>query len=553
MDTLDKMQDDSLVKDLLREQTRLEGLRAPWESIWRDIDERVNPLGGGGWNGKEAPGKVRGQYNFDATAIEGLDKFVAAIAGITIPRAQRWHGLKFADRELNKLPNVRRWCERATDRMFDIRYAPLSAFETQALEGIRQLGSYGTTAFYICEEPGLGLVYKSVHLSEIWIDENFRGLIDTVHRKYTRTARQCREHFGEAALTPKMAKAIGEGKGEAEFELLHVVRPNPSRNPEAFDWRGKPIDSIHLCIDEKIIMKRSGFYSSPFAVSRNVTGPGDVYGRSPALKVLGTIMGVNQMARTILRAGQKATDPAYGFFSDDGVTRINLKPGSATPGLVNENGQLLVQPIPTGGDPRIGVDMLQGERGVIKEAFLESVFKLVTDETVQRSATAVLEIAAKTGVLVAPFAGRYETENLGPTTMRELDLGLRAGQVEPLPPEVIEAGAVPLPQMDNPLSKMARMQEAAGLTRLIEVLAPFEASEPGITGDVIDMDAAGPGVADVLNVRQSWTRSPEEIRARRAKRDEAKAAAASVQDLATVAGATADFAKANSYGEGVPA
>ncbi len=548
MQTLDRIQDDELVKGLMREQGRLEGLRAPWESTWRDIDERVNPMGGGGWNGRNAPGKVGGQYNFDATAVEGLDRFVAAIAGITIPRNQVYHGLKFGNAELDKLPSVRRWCERATDRLFAMRYAPFSGFETQAHEDIRQKGSYGTAPLWIGAQPGKGLFYKSLHLSEIYIDEDFRGLVDTVHRKYTKTARQCRQEFGDAALTPKMREAIDKGKGETEFQLLCVVRPNPEVDPEAFDWRGKPVQSIHVAVDEKIIVKRGGFHSMPIPVSRHVTGPSDVYGRSPALKVLGTIMGVNQMARTILRAAHKATDPALAFYDDDGINRLVTKPGGLNPGLVSEEGRLLVQAVPTGGNLQLGAEMLEGERHVIRTAFLEDVFKILTDPSDRMTATQVLEMVAKQGVLVAPFAGRYETEKLAPMVSRELDLAMRAGQIEPFPPEVLEAGAVPLPQFENPLAKMARAQEAAGLTRLIETLAPLAQSDPSIF-DVINVEAAAPGIADVLGVRMSWIRSADEIAKIKKDRTDAQQANQGVDQLATVAGATADLAKANSFAE----
>lgn len=543
----DKLQDDDLVKAHLRNHDRLATLRAPWESIWQEIDQRVNPLGAGGFT-KTSAG-VRGAGNFDVTAVEGLDRFCAAMAGITTPRNKQYIRLKFADTDLDKLPEVRRWCERAANRLYAIRYAPHAAFEVQSSEDFRQLGSYGTGPLWTGEKKGVGLFYKALHLSECYIDEDFSGRVDTVHRKYEQTARQCEQEFGTEALTGKMRDAIQRNKLEEKFELLHVVCPNGDLQPDALDRRAMGVDSITVALGDKCILRRKGYHSMPISVSRHVTGPGDFYGRSPAIKVLPTIKGLNQMQQTILRAAHKAVDPALAFYNDDGVTSLITKPSGANPGLVNQDGKLMVARMPGGeGNLPLGFEMVERERAIVKTAFLEDYFKLLTEDSVQRSATAVLEIAAKQGILVAPYAGRYESEKQNPVTQRDLDLAMRAGQVEPFPPVVLEAGAYPQIEYENPLSRMARAESAAGLTRLIETLAPMAQTQPDVF-DVIDADAAAAGVADVLAVPQEWMRTPEAIAARRKARTDAQAAQQGVEQLATAAGAYKDLASGNAQAQ----
>ena len=543
----DKLQDDAVVKLALADQQRLEGDRAPWESQYRDIDERVNPTNEGGFETK-SPGGRRGGGNFDVTAIESLDKFGAAMADITVPRRTQYIRVRFGDKDLDKLPEVRRWCEAAGDRLYAIRYAPHTGFGVAASEDFRQLGTYGTAPLWTGVRKGIGLFYRALHLSECYIDTDFTGMVDVVHRKFKRTARQCAQEFGADALTPKMRDAIKRDKSETEFELLHVVRPNRKLDEGALDYRGKRIESITIAIDEKIIMRRGGFRTMPISVSRHITSPGDKYGRSPAMKVLPTIMGVNQMQQTMLRSAHKMVDPALAFYDDDGISSLVTKPGGANPGLVDENGRLLVQPMPTGSNLPIGFEMVEGERVVIKTAFLEDYFKLLTDESVQRSATAVLEIAAKQGVLVAPYAERYETEKQNPVTQRDLDLAMEAEQIEPFPDVVMEAGAYPIIEYDNPLSRMARAGEAAGLTRWIEAMTPLAQVDPEVF-DNIDVDAAGPGLADVLGVRPSWIATPEKRDAKRLARKEADQAAAGVEQLGGIADAYKTIAQGNQIAE----
>jgi len=537
----DKLQDDPLVKRELAELERMKGERAPYEGQWREIEER---LGLAGFN-TPSPGARRGQRNFDSSASRGLNRFSAAMSDITVPEARQYIEGSFGDKELMKLPNVRRWCEYAGDRLYAIRYRPHAMFGVSAHEDFRQLGSYGTAPVWTDVKPGVGLFYKALPMAECYIDTDYVGFVDTVRRCFKRTARQLEQQFGKANLTPKMIEALEKDKFNEEFEILHTVRPNDELQRGRLDYRGKPIASIYIAIGEKIILRRGGYYTMPITVSRHVTSPGEKYGRSPAMDVLPNINLANAQAQTIIRAGHKAVDPALMFYSDDGVTRLVTKPGGANPGLVNEDGRPMVHPMPGGGNLPVGVELLEQQRQIIDDGFLGMYFKLLTDESVQRSATAVLEIAGKQGVIVAPYASRYQGEKQNPILQREYEEALRAGQIEPPPPVVLEAGAQPQFEYDNPLRRMARAQEAAGMSRLVEVLAPFAQVDPEIIGDVINLEQAGPGLADALGVRKTWTRTAEEIAQRRADREQEKAAMATVAALEQAAGATLDLSRAN--------
>lgn len=554
----EKLQDDDQVRDHLRNHDRLAMLRAPWESVWREIDERVNPMGAGtigasaGAAGRMSrAGTVKGAQNFDVTAVQSLGRFAAAMAAITVPRNTQYIRLRFRDRDLDKLSEVRRWCEQAGDRLHAMRYAPHAAFAVQATKDFRQLGRYGVGPLWTGERKGVGLFYRALHMSECYIDEDYSGQVDTVHRRYTLSARQCRQEFGEDALTAKMRDAIEKKKLDAEFEILHVVCPNADLQPDRFDWRGKRVASTHIAIDEKVFLRRAGFQSMPISVSRHMSEAGELYGYSPAMEVLPAIRSANVMKQTIMRSAHKMVDPALAFFDDDGITSLVTRPGGLNPGLVDERGTLLVAPLPTGSNLPIGLEMVEGERNDIRTAFMEDFFRILTNPSDRMTATQVLEMVGKQGVLVAPYAGQYETEKQNPVTQRDLDLAMAAGQIEPFPDVVKEAGAYPLVEYENPLTRMARAEEAAGLTRWFEAMTPLAQIDNGAVFDHIDTDAAAPGLADVMGVRPSWIATPEAVAAKRKARQDSEAAAAGAGQLADVAGAYKDIAAANQIAEAV--
>lgn len=545
-DMLDGLQDDALAKDDVRELERLAAERAPYEAVWRDVDRRF-PDAAGFEN--QTPGAIRGERNFDPTHITALERFAAAGVAITTPEEKFYIKPSFGDPDLMKIRAVKDWCDYAGRRMYSIRHAVHTGFSVSANEDWDQLGRYGTSAVWSEAMEGRGLIYRTLNLAECYIDVDAAGIVDTVYRKLTRTARQCEQLFGYSSLTPKMLRAIDDNKPHTEFELLHAVRPNTRWDRDKMDWRGKPIASRYLALDEKIFVRRGGYWTSPISVSRHMTSPGEKYGRSPAIKMLPTINGVNAMRHTTLRAGHKAVDPAIIFHDDDGITSISTKPGGLNPGLVDESGRLLVARMP-GGEGALpwAAQDIESEREQIRTAFLEEFYKILTDPNSRMTTTEVLEVMAKQGVLVRPFAGRYAMEKQHPMSNRDLDMELRAGQVALPPPEVIEAGIWPTIEYENPLAEMARAQSTSKTLRFIEAMGAVAAIDPTVV-DAIDADQVAQGMAEEIGVKPAYIRTPEAIQARRDARAEAEQQAAGVEQLQGAAGAYLDMTKANQISE----
>jgi hypothetical protein len=545
----DDIQDEQLVKADLRRQERLESERAPFEATYRDAEALCDPIAAGGFNGR--PTGPQRNYNFDSTAIEGLNRFEAALGAVTMPKTERWLGLTVYDKDLARDPNVQRWLEHAGDRVWDCMYAPMAGFGVATSEDRRALGCYGTAALWVDEVRGKSLFFKAVHMSQSYIDVDFRGRVDTHHRKFEWTARQAAQKVGEDNLSPKMRDALAkpDRADSDKFCILHVVRPNEQPVAGAFDYRGKGIASRYIATEEKFILQRGGYYTSPVPVSRNSTAPEQKYGTAPMFNVLGTSQGLNEIAKTILRAGHKAVDPALAFYDDGDISKLVTKPGGLNPGLVSSEGQLLVQPIPSGGNHMLGRDIQESEREVVKTAFLEDFFRILTDPGDRWTATQVLEMVAKQGVLIAPFADRYEAEKIGVMVERVLDILMRAGQIDPMPPEMTEAGAAPLVYMKNPLARMARAGEAAGFTRLVEIGVQIASAGHPEALDRIDFDKGMQGVADVLGVRASWLLSDDELAALRQQREQEKEAAQAAEVVPAAAGAALNLAKANQVAE----
>jgi hypothetical protein len=541
---IDEIQDAELAKEDLAEHERLVQLRSPWEELYREIDARF-PNGAGGFTAT-SPGQIRGARNYDGTHVTANSRFAAAGVAITTPEENDYIRPFFLDEDLNKERSVQLWRADTGRRLKAIRHAAHTGFIIAANEDWDQLGRYGTSAVWQEATPR-GIFYKCLHLSQIYIDTDFAGLVNTVHRKFCLSARKAEQQFGREALTPKMIEALEQpGKRDQEFEILHVVAPNTDYDAESFDHRRFPVVSRYMAVGEKLYLRRKGYYTMPISVSRHMTSAGEIYGRSPAIDMAPNINGVNAMKLTTLRSAHKATDPALLFNDDDGVTKLVSKPGGMNPGMVDDMGRAKVVRMP-GGEAGIpfALDMIAAEQNTVRVAFLEEFYKILTDPNSRMTTTEVLEVMAKQGVLVRPFASRYAMEKQHPQTQRDMDLALRARQIKPLPPEVQEAGAWPLIGYENPLAAMARAESSAKSLRFLQALPILRDLDPA-AADRVNVDEMTKGLAEEMGVRPDYMRGDKEVAALKRARDEERAAAVDAELLGTAAGAAKDLAQANS-------
>jgi hypothetical protein len=76
--------------------------------------------------------------------------------------------------------------------------------------------------------------------------------------------------------------------------------------------------------------------------------------------------------------------------------------------------------------------MLAEGRAIINDSFLVTLFQILIDSP-QMTATEVLQRAQEKGALLSPTMGRQQSEFLGPTIERELDVLAQQGMIPPMP------------------------------------------------------------------------------------------------------------------------
>jgi hypothetical protein len=346
-------------------------------------------------------------------------------------------------------------------------------------ECYKSLGAYGNSCLYVDTNPRGGLRYMHISINQTYIALDPFGQIDTVYRCYKQTAKQSMQTWGSSA--PPRVQEVVDRDPFMEHEYLHLVRPNKLQDFQAPGPRGMAFESIYICIDDQSLLGQGGYASQPYLYSRYTVNPSEPYGRGPAMLVLPNIKILQEQKRTLLRAGHKVVDPPL-LLRDDGVLgtggkAVRLHPGGQTFGGLDKEGREMVKPLITGARLDLTREMMQDEKKIIADAFLESLWLiLMEDPSKQMTATEILERANEKGQLLGPAMGRQQSELLGPLIEREVDALLRSGEI-PMPPPHLEAYEI---EYESPGTQMQKVDELVGISRAVELAMPFINADPGL-------------------------------------------------------------------------
>ncbi len=497
-----------IAAEILRLYGQESGTRGNFETQWQEIKDRIWPNTQDFTQLMNSPGRKQMSQVYDSTAAVALNRFAAIVDSLLTPRNQTYHRVVSSVDELNKNRDVRIYYEDVTRALFRYRYATSANFASQNFMFNKSLGAFGSSCMFIDRGPDPGMRYKNTHLGETYFIENHQGIVDQILRRFPMTARQALMMWKDR--TPEFIRQAYQKNQEQIFYFLHWVGLRDDLDWERQDFKGMPWASHYVCEQGCLHLEEGGYNTFPYTPSRYEQAPNEKYGRSPAMDVLPAIKTLNEQKKTYLKQGHRAVDPVL-LVHDDGILdTLSLKPGTATSGGVNKDGRPLVHALPV-GDINAGKDMMDEERGLIKDVFLVSIFQILT-ENPQMTATEVLERTREKGILLAPTLGRQESERSGPQVERELDLLAQQNLLPPMPAALREAGAQFKIEYDSPMSRAQRAEEASGLMRTVE--STLNVAQ--VTGnpeplDHFDWDVIVPELSDINAVPVRWRKSMDDI------------------------------------------
>ncbi len=473
------------IEEILREYETEKSGRTSWDSYWKECAELVLPNYDEFY--RDGASDITSQRSridkiYDSTATISAATFATVVDSAVTPRNQKWQRIVSSNPDLMRINKVAKYFDNVTNVLFRMRYQSKSNFASQNHEKYVSLGVFGHGVMFIDEMVGQGLRYKSEYIGDVYIKENYAGIIDTIFVEYFLTARQAAQKFGQEKLGEKMKGALSSTPNQ-KFKFVFLVKPN-----EKYEIGGeykknkKKYKACSICVEDKMIVQEGGYRTFPFVIDRHLTTPRSCYAYSPAMLALGDIKMLNEMSRTDIIASQKMAQPPL-LLSDDGVlTKVNTRPNALNIGGLDSNGNPMVRALETNSRPDIAEQKMEQRRESIRESFLVNIFRIMVDRP-QATATEILESQKEKSALLIPILGRL-TDSIGVQTERELDLAAQMGMLPEMPQELIEAQGDYEMVYDNELTRMQSAGEALGTQRQMQ----FAAELAQMTGDPSVLD-----------------------------------------------------------------
>ncbi|MHA1567555.1 MAG: portal protein, partial [Alphaproteobacteria bacterium] len=149
-------------------------------------------------------------------------------------------------------------------------------------------------------------------------------------------------------------------------------------------------------------------------------------------------------------------------------------------------GRRPLEPLITGANLPIGLDMENQRRDMIWAAFFRNVLQLPINAP-QMTATEILERKEEFLRVIGPTFGRLESSYIAPIVNRAFGLMKRAGAFAP-PPEILRGRRISF-AFDSPVSQARKQIEALAVRGALEQAAPFINLNPA-AADLINSEDA---------------------------------------------------------------
>lgn len=494
--------------------------RTNQQSNWELLAEFILPNQSGIFNGLDTPGGKKTRRLYDSTAIQANSDLAAAIHSTLTNPATRWSKLRYKQEDLNNDREAIAWLEEVNKEIHS--NINESTFDTMVSKNYQSFSSLGTMVLYQEEktnEAGIfeGFGFEAIHLSQVAFSENKNGIVDCVYRKFSLTARQAMEKFGND--NPDCIKESVENSPEKEFEFYHVVMPRDKKQVKQgmTSAKNRAYASYYICKKEAKIVKEGGYYEFPFYVTRWQTMPGETYGRGPGHIALPDVRTLNTVKEHGLHAIAKAVNPPIMAEQRSILGNLDLRPGQLTI-VRNLDG---LKEFVTQSRYDVTQFAVEDLRNAIKSIFfIDKLFLPPRTETGEMTAFEIDQRLAQMQRVLGPTLSRLNSEFLSPLIIRSFKILLRAGMLPEVPEILKERGIDVEIGFVNQLSRAQQIEELSSVQAWVRDTAELAQLNPEVL-DLINFDEVSKFSAKIRGISEKLVSNEDAVEERRQQRAQA--------------------------------
>lgn len=507
------MPQSTLANKIIARLDSLKSERLSLEKVWKECFNYTYPIRASGllgnvYNADQAKQKVAELLTTEGT--RGARTIASIIVGGMTPSNSKWFELTLDDAEIeeNEALTV------ASDVVFKKIHA--SNYDSEAVESMLDNVICGQSATYIGEnEDGSGYSFEQWNLADVYVASTRRdGAIDTVYHVYSMTAEQAVNEFGKAVSLRIHNDA--EKEPNTLYKFVHYISPRTNYIPGSPFSKELPFLSIHICCDDKTILRESGYHEFPVCFPRwqkqkaSCYGVGLVYDALPAIKELNELKRLEKLGISISAAGMYVAQ-------DDGIlnpSMITIGPGKIVVAANVDS----IKPLGSASNFNVAFSEEERMKAEIRETLMAD--QLPPLDSGVRTATEFHVRLQYLRQLLGPVFGRLNAEWLQVLIIRCFGIAFRNGWIE-LPESL--ANRVYEVKYLSPLAQAQRENEIAAIERFMQQVGMVSQVSPDVI-DNVNTDETVIQLADKQNITGIIRTNDEveQLRKQRAQQAEAQ-------------------------------
>ena len=440
---------------------------------------------------------------YDTTPIVAKRGLVNAISGMLRPKTTNsgyWYNIvPMGDETLLEDGEVKSWIDNAEEILWKHLYNPASNFIDTTGEVDDDLVTFGTGCGYVGLRPDMsGLQFKGFHLNKVYLDVDALNHVVGVYIREELTPRNAAVMFGEENLGAKAQERLrqrGAKQRDEKTEYVWWVGQRYDFDPASKSNTDMPFASVVIDTESEHIVEESGFEELPFFVPRWDTRSdenGTGFGRGPGTLALPSVLTLNQMGKTILRALHRAVDPPWLLPSDSMVNAPQLRPGGVSyydaKAIRNLGLSKPFQQMDSAAQIPWGLNAQTAERESIMAIFFKNIMNLPIDGP----AMTATEISARREAFINEIGSVFmalEGSYNSPMVERAFNILLRKGAFGPAEtiPEALQGSEIQF-RFASPVERAKQQIEEAYVTQTMDKVLTIGQVRPEVM-ERFDFDA----------------------------------------------------------------
>lgn len=419
-------------------------------------------------------------------------------------------------------------------------------------------------AIHVEEGETTDLRFDAWNVSQFNVDEGADSFIDTFHKTWDYSVKNAVKKFGLGNLSKKTQEAFNKKRYLDKIKILHVIEPritNPKGGKQASNM---PYASIYIEVEQKHLIRESGFNELPTFAFRYSKRIGEKYARTPAMRALPTIMELNALWELITIGAEKTYDPPLGVYDDGTFGGGTIDTSAGAINVINVSGKTVmnrppIEPLFTVGNIQDVAKLIERLEQTVKDHFMIDRLLDLGNDVAMTAREAIIRQAIRQAALRS-VVSRVTAELTNRMIPRCFNILLRKGRFGYAEgsPEYIAASAInpdvkKIPQKivdmqgkservytiryKTPAAREQEAQIAQGILNMYEILGQVAAFDKTVL-DLCNNERGLKKLGDIWSVPlEFWNNEDELKNVRQATADAQKQQAdlANAQQVAEIA------------------